>query len=444
MRTTHVLACLALLAVGPAAFAGDVRVVSPTGPFTSIQPAIDASADYDTILVFPKPNQQSYPSFIVQDKSVAILGYGGALPNPPRVVGESIVDAVSAGGFVVLGRLDMYGDSAVTHAFRTHSNAGSVWLESCTLTGKTAGFLVNSVGGAALIEYDADTQFVGCTIQGGDYDIWGPPGMFPAPPPALTMRSSTLRIIASTIFGGRGHSEGDSDDGWPGSPGGAAFVCEDGLALAIGSRFTGGCGGTGGYDAAMFCPDAGGAGGPGGTGIVITSIGNPSETRTRGGLIAGGLGGPGGGSDCGIAGPSGSTGQPVFTSGGTWTQLTGVPRRLLGVPSARENSMAALTAIGAPGDKVFLQIGELASPQNPAVAAGPGHLPFEHTKKPQGVYFGTIPESGTLEGTLPIVALPLGTDSMWLKLRPLFVDTTDATFYGNSFVLVVVDSAFGS
>ncbi len=436
MKTTCLGSTLTLLAFASSAIAGDVFVVGPSGTHATIQAAIDAAADYDTILVVPLPGTQHHASFVLDGRSLAILGHP-ASTNPVRVAGENLVEATPGGGFVVLGKLALRGSSLTGHALRSQFNAGSVWLEGCDAVGAEGTVGGAEFGGpAAISQSDADIQLVACKVDAGDHG-WAESGAGSVGPYGLSSTGSLLRLIGCTLTGGHGILSGG--DEWNGGAGGHALVLTDGVALAIASTFTGGGGGLGGWD--EDCPGIGGWGGAGGHGALVTSSATPADLRTRGSQLAGGPGGAGG-PGCTGSGPSGSPGQPAFTVGGTWTQLTGVPRRLSGVPSVRENSGAALTATGSPGDKVFLQVGEITSPLSPLAVAAPNHLPVAPTKKPEGVYIGTIPASGTLDATLPIVALPIGTESMWLKLRPLFVDTTGATFYGNGFVLVVIDSSF--
>lgn len=439
MKTAHGLASVALISFASPALAGDVLVVGAGAPYATIQQAIDAAADYDTILVRSKVG--SYAGFQLNGRSLAIIGRGGTQPIPPLVVGESRVDVTPAGGVVVLGRIDIYAASISEHGLRTTNNSGSVWLEGCLFRGRSGTFFTAPAGPAARVQGDADTRFAACAILAGNcgYSVLG----HTDGPHALFAEASSMQLIGCTITGGFGSTEFEGGNGSPGGDGGPAFRMNSGLTLAVGTSFVGGVGGEGGFDNDMPCPVYGGPGGSGGSGLVVGSSSASAEVRTRGGSTAGGQGGGGGNSKCDLYGPNGSAGTPVVTTAnGTWTQLDGIARYLSGDPAARENTGASLTATGTPGDKVYLQIGELSPPHAPAVASSPMHLPIAPTKKPQGVYVGTIPASGTLETSLALGPLPLSTASMWLKLRTLFVDTNDATFYGNSFVLIVLDSSY--
>ena len=81
-----------------------VRTVSSNpstiGQFSTIQAAIDASADSDTVYVYGSPN--TYPSFTIQDKKITVIGPGWApdknLPLTATVAGANIRNS-PAGGF---------------------------------------------------------------------------------------------------------------------------------------------------------------------------------------------------------------------------------------------------------------------------------------------------------------------------------------------------------
>src|SRR5690349_16280 len=74
MKTTT---CLLLLFFTFGAFA-TVRTVSSNpatlGQFSTIQAAIDASADGDSVYVYGSPN--TYAAFIIQDKKITVIGPG--------------------------------------------------------------------------------------------------------------------------------------------------------------------------------------------------------------------------------------------------------------------------------------------------------------------------------------------------------------------------------
>ena len=78
MKKTIILSLTLIIAVS--AFA-TVRTVSSNpstlGQFSTIQAAIDASADSDTVHVYGSPN--TYAGFTILDKKITVIGPGWAL-----------------------------------------------------------------------------------------------------------------------------------------------------------------------------------------------------------------------------------------------------------------------------------------------------------------------------------------------------------------------------
>ena len=90
------------LAASLSAFA-TVRTVSSNpstiGQFSAIQPAIDASADGDTVYVYGSPN--IYPIFTIQDKKITVIGPGWSpdknIPLQAIVAGANIRNSPAGG-----------------------------------------------------------------------------------------------------------------------------------------------------------------------------------------------------------------------------------------------------------------------------------------------------------------------------------------------------------
>src|SRR5437867_7856524 len=103
---SRLLSTSILLLLAPAARAGNVLVVDASGggAFTQIQPAVDAAADGDTILV----KSGTYGSFVVGDKGLAIVGDAGA---SVQVAGAIRARNLAAGRTLVLENLDATGIS---------------------------------------------------------------------------------------------------------------------------------------------------------------------------------------------------------------------------------------------------------------------------------------------------------------------------------------------
>ncbi len=424
--------------LSPVAFAGDVLVVSPTGPYTTIQAALDAAQDYDTVLVkHPAQTTYSYAGFTIDGKSVAVV----AQHSLTTVRGEMRVQAVSSGKLAVIGNLTGYGTSSTSYALRLLGNGGSVRVERCTLRGYSSGCSATAVGPCAWVGTDEDPLFIGNSMQGGS--PWCDEQFVGAAngQTALFSRSPMLRIFGGSLTGGNGSSVWE-DDGWPGGGGGRGLEVPDGITLLVGTTVRGGNGGNGDFESHWDC-SPGGPGGSGGHGIVVGSSPPSTATpdvRARGGSVAGGAGGFGGGSECGPNGSNGSPGSPTKVFNGTWTPLAGVARYLDAVPLVRENFNAPLFFHGAPGDRVYILVEEISSAL-PFVTTGPAHVAGSPEYKPRGTLIGTIGASGTMTKFIPAGQLPPGVGSKWIHIETLFVDSTGAGHRGNEFVLIVVDNS---
>jgi hypothetical protein len=100
MKKLVIFSVMALISVGSFA---TVRTVSSNpstlGQFSSIQPAIDASADGDTVYVYGSPN--TYAAFTILDKKIAVIGPGWApdknLAHLATVSGATIRNSPAGG-----------------------------------------------------------------------------------------------------------------------------------------------------------------------------------------------------------------------------------------------------------------------------------------------------------------------------------------------------------
>jgi pectin methylesterase-like acyl-CoA thioesterase len=107
-----------ILATSPASAA--VQVVSSSGPFTSVQAAVDAASDGDTVLV----RSGSYPGFVIQDKEVDVIAdLGGivSIDSPIRV------QSLAAGRALFLRGLHV--STKAKEALIVVGNAGPVLVE---------------------------------------------------------------------------------------------------------------------------------------------------------------------------------------------------------------------------------------------------------------------------------------------------------------------------
>ncbi len=103
MKTNIFHTALVLALVYSATSSATVRTVSSNpstlGQFNTIQAAIDASADSDTVYVYGSPN--TYAAFTIQDKKIAVIGPGWSpdknLPLTANVNGASIRNSPAGG-----------------------------------------------------------------------------------------------------------------------------------------------------------------------------------------------------------------------------------------------------------------------------------------------------------------------------------------------------------
>jgi hypothetical protein len=438
------LAALALVVSSPLAFAGNVHVVSPSGPHTQIQTAVNAASDYDTILVKPHAlSSQFYDGFTVFGKSLAIVG--DPLPSQPvNVRGEIWIEALPAGGLVVLGSLDCRELQAETLALRTVANSGAIRIESCDFQG--AGSVISffaSETRVTAIGVDADTQLVSSTIFGGP----------PLPvsythtegQTALESLAIALRLFDCSLIGGSGTTELDEEGGSGGS-GGHGLQVAEGLAFVADSTFVGGSGTDGAWDKDdIFDCQSGGHGGWGGDGISVGATpapSNPSQVFTHTSTMQGGAAGSGG-IGCSGNGLPGVPGLPVrvHANGEYQNFANGTARYLTGTPLARTGANVSLTAKGAQGDRVYARI-ETAADEATFPFGGASHSPMGPSKKPRFVFLGTIPASGTLNAAIPAGTLPSGVGSKLWRVHSVFVLTSGVVVESNDFAVAIVRPTF--
>jgi hypothetical protein len=435
--------------LGGAALAGDVLVVSPTGPYTQIQPAIDAASDFDTILVKPFPTESGgYASFQVNGKSLVIVGETNT-SNLTRVRGEMRVTGTTPEDLVVLGNLvsiQIVGTGGNGgNALRTIDNDGAVRILKCTLDG-TISFLSTTLEQrrCAWIGADLDTQLVSTIVLGAhgfaipDYGaLSGGRGIYST--------ASALRLFGCDVSGGDGadSQSGDADVALPnGGHGGDALDVPEGLVFAAGCTIQGGDGGHGDI---VHCPDfaPGGDGGDGGDGVQVgANAGIEAQVFALTCTVAGGIQGTGA-FGCVENGTSGDPGLPVrIQADGAYQQFAnGQARYLSGSPLARENQNVSLTALGAPGDRVFVRIEIVEPPSAYPTSSGASHEAFGYSKKPRLVFLGTIPASGELVAAIPAGSLGASVQSSWWRLHSTFVVASGVVAEGNDFVVAIVDSA---
>lgn len=387
-----------------------VITVGPSGAdFTSIQAAVDAAADGDTILVRPDP--LGYTAFSVNGKALALVADGTVVARSCQIQNVALGATTSLSGFTLA---DPAGYPGVLQVI---SCAGSIRIESLNS-------IVGGLPTRASVTNSSDVAFVRATVFG-----LGGASTFQPGTPGLDVDHSTIALYDCTVGGGPGAS------GFLGAAGGGAGLqAANSFVFASHVAFTGGNGGNGGCSNCGVIPGCPTGGGGGGNGILVQDFGSPPSSIVL--LDCTAQGGANGAPGCGF--PSTGSGAPISVPAGRLTQLAGAHRELDCPALARENTTAQLMFRGQSGDRVILV--------STAVTR------FEYIAPFRGVSLyglssrrfaaGTIPASGMLTMPLSIPDLGPGVQDRKRYLQGVFIDTNGAVTLGSPAVLVLLDSAF--
>ncbi len=272
-----------------------VWIVDPIGSahFRDLQPAIDHSAEGDTLLVMPG----EYSPCTINGKSVRLTAEtanGVLIPSPGSVASITVINLAPTQSVVLRG-------IRTENKLVLEDNSGETWVEDCWLWGlrveNSTGVYVTRTSvldGAELT--NSDSYFDDSTIVG--------PG-------------GAVGLLA------------------PGQDGDTGLVLNGGSAFAIGSTIRGGPGGSSLFGDG-FC------GGDGGTGLVLD--GGAQLTRLDTALEGGQPGQP----------VCASNAQPSQILSGAITDLPGIARRFDATMVAAEGAPLRWTFDGEPGDGAFL------------------------------------------------------------------------------------------
>lgn len=400
---------LVALSLVPLAAHADVLTVGAGQSFADLQPAVDAAAEGDVLLV----SGGSYSAPVIAHKGLAITADAG---GSVVVTGTTSILATPAGSAVVLQGLQLLGpivftDTAAARGLLVEGCAGAVRVERCTVRG---GRSARGSGGAARVTACGDVAFVGCTLDVLAAPPVAPPFLIPSPAePGLYAAGSSVALHGCAATGGSGHGGfelGLTPNGEPGAPG-ALLV--DSLVFASGCTATGGQGGRGLASAFGFPGGNGGAGGAGVTVVGSTTLAHLSTVFTGG---AGGLGGQG--SFTGPAGFNGSPGPAVASQGGALVPLAGSARGMT-VPSPfREDETVTATFTGTPGEVVALVFNTQAVFAYDAAISGALLVLIE----PNMVQvLGVVPGSGSLDVAFELGDLGPGLEAFAFLLQPVFL-----------------------
>lgn len=406
MRIVLFLASALVLAatLSSAPSSAAVLLVSPSQPgaYPTLQSAVDAATEGDTVLVRPG----IYVGCEVVDKALTI-----AMEVPPSssngIVGRISVRNLAAHKTVVLSRMKVINffasgafDDAGAAVFIDHCD-GAVRLQALTLLA-AEGTATHVNGYPAILVIDStNVEMVAVTATGGvgyglsctfNFSIDGFPG-------GQALRFSGSNVVAHecTLKGGKG-----GDVCLFGGDGGVGVLDVSGYALLSGCTVTGG---PGGNSDDYFGPQ-GLIPGDGGAAIQIVS-GNTVDVV--GSTLLGGVGGH---TLYGAAGAFGAQG-PVKIGGGA-LQIAPYPARALFVtPVAKDDANTTLLLGGPSGESLFLFL----SAQGGPLVPGPQLVPLALGTLVGPVDLGVMPPSGSQSIVVGNPGLPPGIDGIGIHLQ---------------------------
>jgi hypothetical protein len=366
------------------------------GQYTEIQPAVDAAADGDLILV----HAGHYGSVVIQGKSIHVSAAPGA-----EVLTDFVKVKDLALGNVFLDGLWIVASTPENVLLVTNCGA-SVRVRDCRLQGNA------SVTGVRLSNA-TDVALSGTDVRGG-YDRAG-----------LFASNSRIALYRCEVLGGRGSDECYAPDGQPG--------CELVNSSTIFFSDSTVVGGNGGSSGCCYPGD-------GGPGLHLTgsSIAYVLETS-----FAGGTGGEGDLFNCGLV--YGEDGPDVDVESGS--SLENIPppaRTFLASGIVREGCDQEVWIEGAPGDEVFL----------PRSARGtfvvmPSAFGIRHLADPPFLNLPplvVLPASGHVKLRLPAldvgISAPFSSETTHDQL--IARDAANAIAFGECAYTAVFDSSLSS
>jgi len=268
-----VLVSLSLALISSAASA-DVFTVAQQGgaDFSSIQPAVDAASDGDTIIIRPPTtNTFLFGSFTIDGKSLSVIGPTEGVKI--RMVVVRNLDATQAAYLSLLsfGRGVTLEDNTGTVLMRSCNlqtatlqgvdssvrNCRSISLVDCRVYGRTGldsdmPGVPGTVGGVGLVIENSRVALYGGELRGGvggmgDYDLYVPVDSDGGPGgTGISLVASELFLAGTDVHGGKGGDQAFTETNGSGGDGGTAMIVGPGsLALRRNSMISAGSGGWG-------------------------------------------------------------------------------------------------------------------------------------------------------------------------------------------------------
>lgn len=348
------LSALVVRRLGQCAMVGSLALVAQAGGvrnadrpqlgvYPTIQAAIDAASDGETLIVAPG----AYASFTIDDRRLAVIaGPGGVV----AVSGTVVVRNLNAARWVVLEGLSITGTATPAPqlggpALELRDNLGSVHVEDCVLAGapgtkaNSSSQLFHGHGGhGAALSNCARVAFHrttaaggrgGWTGQNGNYESYGGRGGH-----GVEASGCALALYEGVLAGGEGGGAGIE-----GGHGGDGYRGVTGFAFASNVSLSGGRGG----EAWDFLPWSAG---DGGAGVDVGSAGRMH-------LVTCALQGGAAGQCWGCWKPAQP--GPLVRGTGTVTIVAATTRTATATALWGDATNALVNVSGAPGDLVYVQ-----------------------------------------------------------------------------------------
>lgn len=398
---------------------GAVLVVdADAGPYFTVQSAVDAAADGDTILM----HAGYYGRFVVAGRSLTIAAADGALVYCADDFFSAMPNEIkdlAAADVVVLRGLQLVG-------LTISGAAGTVWVEDCDLTYAGTPLVVEDSAGVVLVR---DTF----TANSGFID----PGAYfsQSATDAVRLTDSKVAMYDCTAKAGNGTNFTTTVLG-PAFPaaGKDAIRVHGGELRMSGGSAIGGNGGNGGNGGLWGCF----AGREGGSGVHL--VDGAAMLAVNDVVLQGGAGGAAPASCDAFGDPdSGAPGSPVLNQGtGSVTTLPGPARRLQVASPVSEGQVKHLLVSGAPGDAVLVLVG-----LQPRLAFKPAHVgSLLSTPVVLVLPLGTLGNPAELDLPFSIVELGPGVATVHAVLQGAFKPAGGGHVLGSGSVLIALDSIY--
>lgn len=409
-----------LLSTSRAAFADDLLVVSPGGPYTSISEAMTFASDGDVIHV----KAGIYKGFRVTDRSVAILA---ATPGTVEITSTILVSEISGPVGVTLYGLTVHGRHGP--ALDLADSTGPIRVLHCALQGDRgpvvlpdphieevfAGVRATSV--EDLLLQDCDLTGAHGMPEGAPYQVeglWGAPG--------ATLVDSGVRLNQCTAEGGYA-SDFTTLAGGPGA------LVTSSRVEAVGTAFIGGTGAL--PFAGHYCGSHNPRAGDGGDGL---SVQGDSIVRLRGSALTPGTSGPWYGSGEVCSEQAGQDGVPTNDPSSVIFR-PGAATSVVWAPLAPSEGTLLFDVEGPPGDALWILTSTAGQrPWSPgiggSVLAGGPHI------RPLSQPLGVIPASGRVAMRMTMPSTP-SDEFLWLHAQIVVVAPTGRRSNGPAGAIVV-------